>query len=509
MKNMMKKFLSMAALALVGAMMTGCSGSDDDDIADTTMQQTESTSKTVRLTTTVSMDGGAQTRALDAEGKKTFAKDETMAIIYKKKSGETVKAVSEALKDDGDIAEGAKSATFTFELEDPDTSEDVTYIYPAAMANSDGSINYDALATQDGTLATLSSSLDLATKTAAWEGTSLPAATLENQLAILACTIKKHAGDDFTSSITSMTVSDGPNTYTVNREEAEGPIYVAICPTDAATINVTATNATRTYTKTLTTKTYAASNGYSVSWKMDPPVVDLATCEVNEENIYTVTEDMVITGTPKSSLAYLDIYTDGTPHEITLDNVKPNGEKYAALISPYSTVTIKLKGENRLDKIRCYPQVTIDDAGDGDGTLIVIAEDNAIYLNPEGGGDEGTLIINGGTVKAKVTLIDYAVTGNLIVNGGAVYLKGVYNEDFHGFPAIYENLTVNGGNVYIAGGDGARAVQGDIDGNVTLYGWDENDGWSQFGAEQYNMYNYQYITTDENSGYPTDSKWTW
>ena len=505
------RFLSMAALALMGAMMTGCSSSDDS-IADIP-QQPGSTSKTVTLTTTVGLDG-ATTRALDAEGKKTFAKDETMAIIYKKKSGETVKAVSEALKDDGDIAEGAKSATFTFELEDPDTSEDVTYIYPAAMANSDGSINYAALATQDGTLATLSSSLDLATKTAAWEGTSLPAATLENQLAILACTIKKHAGDDITSSITSMTVSDGSNTYAVSRSAAAGPIYVAICPTTNATINVTATNATRTYYKTLaTTKTYAASNGYSVSWKMDPPVLDLADCE---ETSYTVTEDMVITGTPKSSLAYLDIFTDGNPHEITLDNVNPNGEKNVDLVSPYSTMTIKLKGENRLVKIRCNPQVTIDDAGDG--TLIVISEDSAIDLNPEGeGGNEGTLIINGGTVKAKATLAGFVVEGNLTVNGGAVYIKGVYYGVLNrGYPAIQYNLTVNGGAVYIAGGDGAQAVQIGIGGDATLYGWDEYYGWiskNEWAEQNLGDFNSsQYITTDENSGYPTDpgnSKWNW
>lgn len=517
MKNTMKKFLSMAVLALAGAMMSGCG--NEDDFANDSKQQPASSGNVVTLTTTVGLGGGATNRAmgegatnraLTAGGVKTFAAGEQMAIVYMNKSGETVKAVSEALKDDGDIAEGAKSATFTFELEDPDTSEDVTYIYPAAMAKADGSVNYDALASQDGTLTTLSSTLDLATYDGSWDEGKLPGGTLQNQLAILACTIKKHAGEDFTSSITGMTVRDGTNTYTVEREAAAGPIYVAICPTTNATINVTATNATRTYTKTLTTKTYAASNGYSVSWKMDPPVLNLADCE---ETSYTVTEDMVITGTPKSSLAYLDIFTDGNPHEITLDNVNPNGEKNVDLVSPYSTMTIKLKGENRLVKIRCNPQVTIDDAGDG--TLIVISEDNAIDLNPEGGEEnEGTLIINGGTVKAKATLAGFVVEGNLTVNGGAVYIKGVYYGVLNrGYPAIQYNLTVNGGAVYIAGGDGAQAVQIGIGGDATLYGWDEYYGWiskNEWAEQNLGDFNSsQYITTDENSGYPTDSKWTW
>ena len=502
------KFLSMAALALVGAMMTGCSG-DDDDIADIPQQPENTSKKTVTLTTTVGLDAGATTRALTGEGVKTFAVGEQMAIVYSNGSG-MVTAVSRALKAD-DIKDAGTIASFTFDLETPDKSIDVTYIYPASMARADGSINYDALANQDGTLASLASNLDLATYKGEWLGENLPSCTLDNQLAILACTIKQHAGDDITSSITSMTVSDGTNTYTVEREAAAGPIYVAICPTTNATINVTATNATRTYYKTLATaKTYKASNGYSVSWKMDPPVLNLADCE---ETSYTVTEDMVITGTPKSSLAYLDIFTDGNPHEITLDNVNPNGEKNVDLVSPYSTMTIKLKGENRLVKIRCNPQVTIDDAGDG--TLIVISEDNAIDLNPEGGEEnEGTLIINGGTVKAKATLAGFVVEGNLTVNGGAVYIKGVYYGVLNrGYPAIQYNLTVNGGAVYIAGGDGAQAVQIGIGGDATLYGWDEYYGWiskNEWAEQNLGDFNSsQYITTDENSGYPTDSKWTW
>ena len=257
------KFLSMAALALVGAMMTGCT--NDDNIIDEPQQPAKNV---VTLTTTVSLDGGAQTRALTAGGVKTFAVGEQIALVYKNTSDATVKAVSTALTA-SDIASGGKSATFTFELTDPDRSENVTYIYPAAMAKADGTVNYDALSAQDGTLATLSSTLDLATYSAAWNGTALPAATLENQLAILALTLKNSTGSsDITSSITGLTLSDGTKTYNVMREAVAGPIYVAIYPTADATIMVTATDGTKNYTKTLTGKTYAKGNGYSVSWKM-------------------------------------------------------------------------------------------------------------------------------------------------------------------------------------------------------------------------------------------------
>ena len=257
------KFLSMAALALVGAMMTGCT--NDDNIIDEPQQPAKNV---VTLTTTVSLDGGAQTRALTSGGVKTFAVGEQIALVYKNTSDATVKAVSTALTA-SDIASGGKSATFTFELTDPDRTKNVTYIYPAVMAKADGSVNYDALATQNGTLATLSSTLDLATYSAAWNAGSLPAATLENQLAILALTLKNSTGSsDLTSTITGVTITDGTNTYNVNRSAAAGPIYVAIYPTADATITVTATDGTKNYTKTLTGKTYAKGNGYSVSWKM-------------------------------------------------------------------------------------------------------------------------------------------------------------------------------------------------------------------------------------------------
>lgn len=253
----------MAALALVGVVMTGCT--NDDNIIDEPQQPAKNV---VTLTTTVSLDGGAQTRALTAGGVKTFAVGEQIALVYKNTSDATVKAVSTALTA-SDIASGGKSATFTFELADPDRTKNVTYIYPAAMAKADGTVNYSALDAQDGTLATLSSTLDLATYSAAWNGTALPAATLENQLAILALTLKNSTGSsDITSSITGLTLSDGTKTYNVMREAVAGPIYVAIYPTADATITVTATDGTKNYTKTLTGKTYAKGNGYSVSWKM-------------------------------------------------------------------------------------------------------------------------------------------------------------------------------------------------------------------------------------------------
>ena len=262
----MNKFLSMAALALVGAMTVSCSS--DNDITDQP-QQPETKNNVVTLTTTVGLGGDDATRALTSTGVKTFAVGEKMALRYKNKKGDWVKAVSNALEA-GDIADGSKSATFTFTLDNPDKTQNVDYIYPAAIVNTFGNMDEAALfGSQDGTLNTIASTFDYSRKIAAWDGDNLPSLTLENQLAILAITLKNADGSsDITSSITGLTLSDGTKTYNVSRSAAAGPIYVAIFPTADATITVTATDGTKNYTKTLTSKTYAKGNGYPVSWRM-------------------------------------------------------------------------------------------------------------------------------------------------------------------------------------------------------------------------------------------------
>ena len=279
------RFLSMAALAMVGLVMTGCSS--EDDFAD--IQQPENKSNVVTLTTTVGFDEGVANRALTADGVKTFAAGDQIAVIYKNTSNQTVTTISTALTD-GDITNEGKNATFTVTLTDPKAGEAVRYIYPAAMlaatvatnaaVNADANVKYDALATQDGTLSTLASTLDHAIFDGSLtSGAALPAsATMTNRLAILACTLKNADGsDEITNTITGMTVGDGTNTYTVSRSAAAGPIYVAIRPTASAAIKITATDGTKHYNKNLTGKTYAAGNGYSVSWKMPEALLSAAT----------------------------------------------------------------------------------------------------------------------------------------------------------------------------------------------------------------------------------------
>lgn len=282
------KNLSVAALLIASATFVACSS--DDNIIDTP-QHPVNPKNTVTLTTTVSMDG-AETRALTSGGVKTFAAGETIAVIYQDTSGATVKAESEALGTD-DITDEGKSATFTVTLDDPDNTIDVTYIYPAAMANSDGTPNYDALATQDGSLTTLASNLDYCCKTASWDDSSLPSGVeLENQLTICAFTLKDCFGSSIiTSSLSEVTVSDGTNTYTVAPATGntfdDDVIYVAMKPvTTNAALELTATDNTKYYAKAATSRTYPANSLNNISMKMYEVIIGKFTVDNSGKQVY-------------------------------------------------------------------------------------------------------------------------------------------------------------------------------------------------------------------------------
>lgn len=269
------RYFSIAALALMGAVMTGCSNNDE-------LQQPESGKRTVTLTTTVSLDGGAGTRALDVStGVKTFAVDDQISFVYKNTSDETKLAVSEKLTQ-SDISADGKTATIYVLLEDPATDSQLRMIYPAMMANipmsTSATINDDASTIALGMLQTGQQGYegeldyyDLAVFDGTLTGYALPASvTLANKLAICAFTIKNADGtQDITTTITNLTISDGTYNYSISRSNLISPIYVAMMPVADANITMTATdNDGQHYAKSLTNITYAANNIYPLAMRM-------------------------------------------------------------------------------------------------------------------------------------------------------------------------------------------------------------------------------------------------
>ena len=99
----------MVALVFMGTITTGCSSDDDSKSLD------KPASKTVTLTTTISRDGGGDTRTLTEDGVKTFAVGDQFAVVYTNTGSERVKAVSEPLAP-ADITNEGRSAQFTVTL---------------------------------------------------------------------------------------------------------------------------------------------------------------------------------------------------------------------------------------------------------------------------------------------------------------------------------------------------------------------------------------------------------
>ena len=306
------RFLSMAALLAVGAIMTGCSNDDNID----NPQQPANKDNVVTLTATVSLDGGAQTRAITpSSGAKTFEAGNSIAVIYKNTTDETVKAVSTALTA-GDLTNDGRSATFTVTLTNPASNSAVRYIYPATMAkdvaadatitSDDATIDYTGLfGSQNGNLTTLGTNYDLAKFDGSLSGTDLPAsASLLNPLAVCALTLKD-GGSDITSSVTSLNVSDGTNTYHVT-PSSQSTIYVAMKPVASSKIAFTAATGSKTYFKTTASaQTLTASTIYN---SITVSMTELAVGKVigADGNIYADASAATTAGTTAvAKIAYL------------------------------------------------------------------------------------------------------------------------------------------------------------------------------------------------------------
>ena len=467
----MKKFLSMAALAMVGAVMTGCSS--EDNVID--QAQTATKNNVVTQTVTVGFDEQAATRALaiDYGAKtltKTFAEGDQIAVVYENASNELVKETVTIAA--GDISTDSKSAKFTVTMTNPKASGTLKYIYPAAMAGATD-VDYTKLNTQNGTLASLASNLDLATFEGTLTGTELPAsATLENKLAILALKIKKSADEsDITSTITGMTLSDGTNSYSITGiDDTDDHIYAAIQATSGANISCFATTASGNYTKSLTSKTYAANNIYNLGLKMNAATtVSLPNANTDQ----TIENGSTLSGFLGSNVKIS--IADGAI--VTLKGVTINsGGNYKsgdyAGITCVGDATIILEGDNTVTGFNdSYPGIYVPEGKtltiQGTGTLN--ASSNGLGAGIGGGKGIycGNIVIKGGEITATGGMECAGIGGGKESTCGAIYISGgtvtaTGGEAAAGIGcgagASCGNITISGGTVTATGGGSAAGI---------------------------------------------------
>ncbi len=448
------RFLSMAALVFVGAITIGCSTEDDSKSLD------QPTTKTVTLTTTISMDDGT-TRAITIEGNKgvkTFAEGDQIAVIYTNTSSQRVKAVSNALVA-SDITDG-KTAKITVTLIDP-VAGSVDYIYPANMANSDGTPNLSALCMQDGTLANLASKLDYAKGSGEMTESSgdftLPNITLENQLTIFKLIIKNGEGTEITSSITGLTVSDGTNTYTVNRSAVAGPIYMAMQPISSdKTISFVANSTSNSYYKSVTNKAYAANKIYPLNVTMTQgTTTDLSTLNAD----HTAQNGETLTGQLKASHK-ISIAAGAT---VVLKNVDIN---YGTTLTASSYAGITCLGDATLIVSGTDYVKSFDDGYPG----IFVPSDHTLTITGSGSlyalGHANAAAIGSG----KDNITAYRACGNIVLQGGTIWATGGsgaagigsgatanYVEPQTGTPSSCGNITIKNSVTHVYATKGAEA----------------------------------------------------
>ena len=494
------RILSLAALTFMGAVMTGCSS--DNNIIDEP-QQPANKDNIVTLTTTVSLDDGASTRALAADGTKTFAEGDQIAVCYPIISYPFfAKATSAALKA-ADITNGGKSATFTVTLVNPKEGNlDINYCYPAALATINGGYDENILANQDGTLTSISSGLDFCVGAVTWDGTGdLPNCTLYNRFAICKFTVKDAVGKDITKTLTQLTIHETDNynhsfDYTIRPKSPAttfgSSIYVAIPDkNNNISFNFTANSGTGNYTKTVTGKTLERGKIYPINLTMNEPSGawngDLAniSASVLQADCQTVIvpDGTTLTGTLSGN--YKITIADGAT--VTLNNAIINGtndlDKQWAALTCNGNATIILKdGSTNTMKgfYKLFPGIfvpsgsTLTIKGGTAGTGQLTASSNGEGAGIGGGyniGDCGNIDIQGGNITATsghaagIGCGGAGKCGYISISGGTITATGGDNAagigscgEGNGSNDECGSITISGGTITATGGQGAAGI---------------------------------------------------
>ena len=501
------RILSLAALTLMGAVMTGCSS--DNNIIDEP-QQPANKDNIVTLTTTVSLDGGASTRALAADGTKTFTVGDQIAVCYPISSEPNwAKATSAALTSD-DIFNDGKSATFTVTLVNPSEGKnDLYYCYPAALATIDG-YDTNALANQDGTLASISSGLDFCVGGGQWDGTgNLPNVTLHNMFAICKFTVKDAGGKDITNTLTQLTIHETDNSsifdYTIKPKSPAttfgSSIYVAMeLPehNDNITFNFTANSGTGNYTKTITGKTLERGKIYPINltmnelsgaWDGNLAKISASVLQADCQTVI-VPDGTTLTGTPSSN--YKITIADGAT--VTLNNAIINGtndrDKQWAALTCNGNATIILKdGSTNTTKgfYESYPGIFVPSGStltiQGTGQLTASSNGYGAGIGGEYQINCGNIDIQGGNITA--TGGDAAAgigcgcagkCGNISISGGTIVATGGTYAAGIGSSTEADgdecgNINISGGTITATGGEDAAGIGSGKDskcGDITI-----------------------------------------
>ena len=218
----------------------------------------------VEMTFTSTVAAKDATKSVAADGATAWVADEQITVYYQKTDDSFATATATVGTPNGD-----GSAPISATLTNAKNGSTVKFVYPAALADASGDLDASKLAAQHGTIADISANFDAATGsgTLVTDGTTCGTSaqiSMVNQVLIGKFTPKY--GGSAIDKITSLTISDGTNTYTVTPSSGtfgtEG-IYVAMLPVDSKEVTINAATASENYTFSKADITLASGKLYS------------------------------------------------------------------------------------------------------------------------------------------------------------------------------------------------------------------------------------------------------
>ena len=458
---------------MMGILMSGCAG---DNLAIETPQPTDHQTKTVTLT--IGFDDSAKTRSLTSAGVKTFKDGEQVALIFKNLYQETKKAVSEPIKAANISADGKQAKIEVHLDDDPLKNLNVRLIYPAAMAKAsiaadaetnddDATIDFSKLATQDGTLASLSDNFDLCTCDDLLDNMvqndiyGMP--KLTNRLAIGKFTIKDYAGtSDLTNTIKSLTITQGTATYAVTPADpattfVDALLYVAMRPVSNGDFTAFATDGVTNFEKTVTSESLAANSMTPINIRMWN-VVELSQFTTDGQE-YTAQNGEMLHGTLakyqpggyKGANKKISI-ADGANvalKDVTIYGPPDSNYKWAGLTCK-GDATIVLEGTNIVAGFdNNYPGIYVP--GDKNDP----SKNNTLIIKGTGSLTVGRDTSYGACIGSGHVNSTNAACGNIEIQGGTIIAQAGANGAGIGCgdQGSCGSITISGGNVEATGGN--------------------------------------------------------
>ena len=272
-----KNLFSMAALALVGACISACSGSDEI----VTEQPVQPTGGPIVIKGELAPKGGETRSTVNDAGVATWSSGDQIAIVQTSNPTQKV------------IATVSVGNTSEFSATLPDNSwlsKEVKLIYPASCENMDLVNNTvfstEGIESQGGTQASLSN-WDICVGTMTLPGVlptsvngvyNVGSVTLTPQMSVCKFVLQKEESEAIYTTGLTLNVVSGENTdtYTLSPGSATNTLYVAMKPATGANISIfTAPASGKVYGTTLSSVTMESGTIYNTTLTMNTAGVQL------------------------------------------------------------------------------------------------------------------------------------------------------------------------------------------------------------------------------------------